>query len=361
MEHFPITPTNYNKNIMLLLTRFLLVALAAFVPFAQGASLNEDFNWDIHNLLSPEAEAELKEKLANLGSQLKDTTLSAAYQTTRKLQVRDCNAESSTATADEIRAIANLFLGLILPPEYLTAAAEQLLSIVDYDIAVSKVCLSCQDVDQSDLDAAAFTDDSTHGFASYCSSGKYGVDATHSALVFAPIDPDTGDVFTGVLRGFVSGHSTESNVNAGPSDLWPVDVTAVLASDVITDFQKVLQFRNFLASSVAASAGAISVMPDYIGYGESKSFDRAFLAPLPYRQAFSISYIAAKRYISNSSQGCTVLDDVATLSGYSEGGYASVVGAMALEQIGVQILSLRPGGAPYEPDIQAGFTVGKKS
>jgi hypothetical protein len=47
---------------------------------------------------------------------------------------------------------------------------------------------------------------------------------------------------------------------------------------------------------------------------------------------------------------------VATVSGYSEGGYAAIPGALALKQIGVSILGLYPGGAPLQPTEQIGFT-----
>jgi hypothetical protein len=268
---------------------------------------------------------------------------------------RACNEQFTTTTADEIRAIGDFFLEFIIPPDLsevlLPIARAQLFSIVQYDIAVSKVCLSCSDVQAMDFgEAGAMTNDAKYGFQTYCSSDKYGFGAMHSALVFQPVNPTTGEKVPGVLRGFVSGHSTESDVTTGPSDLWPDSIPGILDADFLDDFTKVIILRNFLTSSVAAAAGAVAILPDYIGYGASKDFDRTFLAPMPYQQSFALSYMAAKRFVSDTSDGCTQLEDVATVAGYSEGGYAAVVGALAMEQNGIQILSLHPGGAPFDFD-----------
>ena len=53
------------------------------------------------------------------------------------------------------------------------------------------------------------------------------------------------------------------------------------------------------------------------------------------------------------------MEDVVTLSGYSEGGYASTVGAFALRKLGITIWGHFPGGSPLNPLEQFAFMFGK--
>jgi hypothetical protein len=295
--------------------------------------------------------------------------------------VRDCNEEFSFVTTDEIRSIFNFLMESILPVDDTLSSSSSSSSssstpsqqevvnpILNYDVTVSKVCLKCSQIGLEDFFGTTETEEillntSPYGFPSYCSEDKYGWDATHSALIFSPVDSATGQILTGELRGFVSGHDTAIDVDTAPTDLWPLEnVTSILLSSadstlVLTNSDKVLLFQSFISSLVAASGGAVAIMPDYIGYGESKDYDRAYLAPTVYEQSAAVSYAAAKRYVSQISNGCTVLTDAATIIGYGEGGYFAIRGALALEQNGVTILSSRPGGTPLELDIQLGFAL----
>lgn len=355
-----LSSQNAIMGVSLKLLLFLLVG--TWVPSINGQELTQNEDKLKREFLSPEAQAQRRG--LNLVRELKQSDSTTPANRIRELQpTRGCNEQFTTTTADEIRAIGDFFLEFIIPPDLsevlLPIARAQLFSIVQYDIAVSKVCLSCSDVQAMDFgEAGAMTNDAKYGFQTYCSSDKYGFGAMHSALVFQPVNSTTGEKVPGVLRGFVSGHSTESDVTTGPSDLWPDSISGILDADFLDDFTKVIILRNFLTSSVAAAAGAVAILPDYIGYGASKDFDRTFLAPMPYQQSFALSYMAAKRFVSDTSDGCTQLEDVATVAGYSEGGYAAVVGALAMEQNGIQILSLHPGGAPFDLDTQAGFILG---
>lgn len=336
---------------------FLLGSLTILVSASLSAPTTL-FPPELTSLFTDEVNAQIEDKLRTLGDDLRDLDLllDPLDSFHRELQERPCNASFTMTTADEIRNMIGLFLQAFLPSGTLGTAESTLLSVVKYDLQVSKVCLSCQDVGQAEINQfQTVSSNSKYAFPAYCTSGFYGYDATQSALVFAPIDNTTGQVFSGKLRGFVHARGAQVNINAGPSDRWPLSVSAVLGSSNVTFQNKVLLFRDFLASSVAATAGAISILPDFIGFGASKSFSRPFLAPLPYEQAFAMSWLATQKFIESSSRGCTNLDNVATVSGYSEGGYAAVVGALALQQLGVRILSLHPGGGPYNVDIEVGF------
>ena len=114
-------------------------------------------------------------------------------------------------------------------------------------------------------------------------------------------------------------------------------------------------FIYFLVTATVAANGAIGVRPDYICFGASKEFNRTFFAHLPYKQAFGVSYLAAQRFIANVTKGCTMLDNAATVADFFEGVYSSILGALAMEQNGVKILSLYSGGGPVEPNLEMDF------
>jgi hypothetical protein len=153
-------------------------------------------------------------------------------------------------------------------------------------------------------------------------------------------------------------------------------------------------YIDYLSAMVAASAGAVSITPDYIGYGESVGYNRTFISKIPYEQAISLAWLGTKKYIDEELDSCSFLENTATLTGkltwtvfffivdllltlyfgciiyhisttpcfinslvlgYAEGGYAAIVGALALEQNGVRILGTYPGGAPIDIVAQIGW------
>jgi hypothetical protein len=297
------------------------------------------------------------------------TTISSnAAATSSTTTIRECNEEiGDVVTIDDVQSLIDFFASMIPnDPESDDddVDTEQLRQLIDlsllYNVTVSKVCLKCSDVNNQDWPTEVLLNTkSTYGFMAYCSIDKYGWDAVHSALMFTPIESSstqTYRILTGELRGFVAGHDTEIDADAGPTDLWPDDtVSSILQSETLSTQHKYSIFRNFVTSLVASSAGAVSILPDYLGYGESRGYDRAYLQPFPYLQAAGVTYAAAKRYISSRSNGCTVLTDVASTTGYGEGGYFAMLAALALEQNNVDVLSVKSGGTPWELDVQLGY------
>jgi hypothetical protein len=71
----------------------------------------------------------------------------------------------------------------------------------------------------------------------------------------------------------------------------------------------------FLASVVAATAGTMAIMPDYLGYGESYEYDRSFFTNVPYEQSIALAWLAAQTYLSESTRGCTTLENSAMANG----------------------------------------------
>lgn len=62
-------------------------------------------------------------------------------------------------------------------------------------------------------------------------------------------------------------------------------------------------------------------------------------------------WLTAQEIVSNMTSGCTELDNAVTVGGYSEGGYASFAISLALNRLGVSILSCNAGGAPWDGGV----------
>jgi hypothetical protein len=133
-------------------------------------------------------------------------------------------------------------------------------------------------------------------------------------LVFVPIDPETGFVFTGYLRGFVNGRSLH-NLEAYPSRSWPRNVGEALSEEGRPLNTILFDYIDYLSAMVAASAGAVSITPDYIGYGESVGYNRTFISKIPYEQAISLAWLGTKKYLEDELNGCSLLDSTATVTG----------------------------------------------
>lgn len=65
--------------------------------------------------------------------------------------------------------------------------------------------------------------------------------------------------------------------------------------------------------------------------------------------------MAAQEYYRSASNGCSDLEPAFTITGYSEGAYSGICGALALRELGVEILNLYSGGGPFSPEIGVGW------
>jgi hypothetical protein len=131
--------------------------------------------------------------------------------------------------------------------------------------------------------------------------------------VFAPIDPTTGLIFTGYVRGFVNGRSLHT-LEAYPSTAWPRSVSRDIESGKSMN-NLLFSYIDYLSAMVAASAGAVSITPDYIGYGESVGYNRTFISKIPYEQAISLAWLGTKKYIDDELDSCSFLENTATVTG----------------------------------------------
>ena len=209
-----------------------------------------------------------------------------------------------------------------------------------------------------------------------------------------PVDPSSGEVFQGNLRANVHFVNEVSTLREAPTEVWPDSVQETI-DGVMDNYDAnighfMLVYRDKLVPFLAASIGAVSVVPDRTGFGESAlTANRTLFHPTSYAQSTGVvrggygidclagetemevydmpiqltmfvmfspfdyssqSWLATQSFIMSEFGGCTVLEDVATVTGYSEGGYAGVPGALALKYLGVDVRSLQIGGVPFVPE-----------
>ena len=137
-----------------------------------------------------------------------------------------------------------------------------------------------------------------------------------------PIDPTTdNEILSGQLPGLITGRSTRGDITQSLTEIWPTNsqlegllLDLSLASSSGSGDSKLLQsflftFQGFLASLTFASTGGISILPDFLGYGESsRTMNRTTgIRDVPNQQAFTLGYIAAKKHVEEVTNGCTTL------------------------------------------------------
>jgi hypothetical protein len=367
--------------------RLLAGALSLASVAGLRASSNNDHLEVFRKLISSTNfdSAALKESLGSLNSKLVQKQFEKRHG--RHLETgRECGKVFASVTLAEVRAFLDIFVTVVLADpavaEFKVLAERVLFMNVQYGFKAVKVCMSCEEAMEVLSDEQLASSD-PYSFSSYCSEDNYGYGAVssdqisqlklflnysrtilsrpsifslyiyslylqeHSALVFLPVDPETGEVFKASIRTLFSAHGTQIDVAGAPTEIWPSDMTEFLATKSTEEF--ILDTMDYLFAVGGAATGAIVVNPDYIGYGQSVDYNRTFLAVMPYAQSFAMSWLATQKYVANSTAGCSELENVATVSGYSEGGYAAIPGSFALQQLGVTIWGAYPGGAPYQP------------
>lgn len=303
-------------------------------------------------------------------SDTSDDTMDAIH---RRLQTSACGDEIGRVSQAEMKALASTLLTYLLTQfgaiNLLENTLNYFASSLRYDVVAYKVCGSCAQAQAMLSDEAVVQDESVFGaFASYCGTDKYGSDAQHSALVFVPVTTTdtTGDltkatIAEGSLRSFVNMHLTQTSVSGAPTEIWPANLTKVLTfEEGASNVEEVLvNFIDYLGPLVAGGSGAVTVIPDYIGFGASlTTHNRTYGFPPTYMQAAVTSWMATKQAIEEDTYGwsikegtagCTVMDAVVSVAGVSEGGMASIAAGPALQQAGVRVLSINSGAAPLDP------------
>jgi len=278
----------------------------------------------------------------------------------RNMQEGEVGSEDERPCNEEIGRITKMraMLPMILPVD-LGNLIDRIGFSLEYDVAVWKLCASCEA-----LSAAGTIPHSS------CDADKYGYDALHSWLALIPVDQNTGKIIGGHLRGVGVYHGTAIDVESVLTVSWPTSFDPLLEAlkdyhgsegdNVTANDLGIDEFVNafFQGFPVAAAAGAVVVAPDYIGYGASlRTHNRTYAIKESYQQAAVVSWLGTQLWIANQTAGCTQLDDVVTLVGASEGGYGALSASFALRQMGIRILKVFAAAPLIDPEAAGAFLV----
>jgi pimeloyl-ACP methyl ester carboxylesterase len=133
----------------------------------------------------------------------------------------------------------------------------------------------------------------------------------------------------------------------GPSPLLSYQHATIFKDSAVPSNDPLFDMTPILA----ASAGFVSVAPDYIGYGVSKSLTHPYIQAIPTANSVIDLIRATKTYLQQRE---IKLNDQLFLAGYSEGGYASLAAHQKIEAEFANELTVTAsiaGGGPY--DIRA--------
>lgn len=183
-------------------------------------------------------------------------------------------------------------------------------TMAEYDVRAHKVCTSCEEV----YSMWGGGEDASDAMP-YCKPGSFASGRTFSALVLEPIDPATKAPIAGKVAATVWNWATQPDPFYAPSVIWPNDI---VSSPV-----------EYIPALSAATAGTYTIIPDVLGNAEDWSSARSYVVKDVYSASAVPILLKLKSVIDGG--GCTELDKRVSIVGYSEGGYAAVAVANAVD------------------------------
>ncbi len=182
----------------------------------------------------------------------------------------------------------------------------------------------------------------------------YAVNASIRMMAFSLISSRSYDVEVVKLSYYTT---LEAGVIVKASGIVALPKAKLGASPLLS-YQHATIFKDTAAPSndplfdmtpiLAASAGFVSVAPDYIGYGISKSLTHPYIQSIPTANSVIDLLRAAKSYLQGRG---IVLNNQLFLAGYSEGGYATLAAHQRIESEFADeftVTSSIAGGGPYD-------------
>lgn len=351
------------SSVQVLVLICLVVALASSASVLRATAMKRNINAGLFDTpffdetRKQELLSSLSDGIWSLAKDLEETMpnrmFPQASNDKRRLQDRACNEVIGRADKDEILQLATFLVTTLFPDEQQRQQILLLLSsATKYDVVGYKVCSSCAEVEGVKAGEAFLVDGERFGFASYCGDGKFWHNVTSSGLLLIPETPGMGEAVQGKLKGAIVGHFLRYLEGAVPSEVWPTGSILELlgtSQDPATQLFTLFATGYELITAVAAStAGAVSILPDYIGYGEGTEETKSFIVKDYYAASVVPLWYKSQAMVKSMIGPCTMRDNYVTLAGYSEGGYSAVAMAFAMDKLGITVLSVHPGGGPYK-------------
>jgi len=249
------------------------------------------------------------------------TCSSRAKSAERSLQVvPSCGEILTSWTRDEavnnLSTVINESLGGLeaaLLIAALSAAAKN-------GIQVRKLCASCTDIQAP-----------PSNYDNFCGADDYGFDVRHSGLLFLPLTADATSILPGTHKSIV--YCVGTRTNSQPSTEWEGANSGI---------------EVFLNVALTVTTGSAVVIPDYMGQGESQGqTSRGYIVRKSYSTSVIPLWLATNELIRTETDCSSSLANSVATVGYSEGGYASVAAADALNIIGADLIRVEAGGAPF--------------
>lgn len=238
----------------------------------------------------------------------------------QKRALQECNAILASWSKDQVYEIVQgaLFNQFGANSTEATVASYTLLPAITYGVQVRRLCASCSDFP---------VDEQPEAYASFCSG--YGSNTSFSGLLMIPLAED-GSFLPGTHAGNIYCHGTSTQ------------------SVPTTEFQGESLDVQIMLNLIITSTGAVTLMPDYMGYGESSgTIYKAYLVKQQYQTSIIPLWLMADRIIQTESDCTSALAAATAVLGYSEGGYAAVALAEGLDKMGVDIIKVEAGAGPY--------------
>lgn len=202
------------------------------------------------------------------------------------------------------------------------STASFVIPLIEHGIQIRKVCAAC-----SDYDALSST--------SFCSPEDYGSNVTMSGLVILPLTNSSENPVIEPGNHVVSIYGRGTRIASEPSTEW--------ASAASNSSSPELLFMGL----VTAISGSVSILPDFMGYGESLGTAyRSYIVNKSYQTSSVPLIYRVDEILREETSSASRLSNTAVVSGYSEGGYAAVSMTTALDEIGMEVLMSHVGGAP---------------
>lgn len=228
-----------------------------------------------------------------------------------------------------------------------------------YGIRAVKVCAKCEDFFQT------VGESPRKSFDDYCGKDVYGNNETMTGTVMFPIDHE-GTLRKGELEIVIWMHGFDLE-GKGPSESFPRSVFSFvktgiqsIVTQMIYGIDKV-RTTNQQAKSIVlnngammmASRGIVVILPDYIGYGNDKNLKKGTGMKRAYQTSSIPLYLKTKELLQKNLKPPIFPDDPnkqkhrkkVYVSGFSEGGYATLAVAEAISNLGVETHAFA-GGLP---------------
>jgi hypothetical protein len=279
-----------------------------------------------------------------------------ADATSRTLQnFAECDQVIGTITSEEVRNAGRSFLSnYISDSDVLDRSVDIIFLPVKYDLTVIKLCASCENHANLYYERGIFFP----GYhATYCNvSDQITYTTPLSMLAFLPQYETNNTALPSKvkLRTFLTMPPT--NINDDGTVVAPsFDFQSRWFGSPNSIFTDRDFFSTYLPGMVAASAGSISLFPDYPGAlasssnGESILLKPSLFRQRSYEQATAVSYLELQRYVMETSGGCTILDDAITIYGNdADAAFAVPIATIVLQRFGIKCLTAFVSTGPFD-------------